>query len=221
MANEKQEPSGRVRIKICGITSLGDARTAVESGADYLGYILYERSPRFVAADIIRGITQSIRQEHPHVQHIGVFVNQGLEEICETLDSARLDLAQLHGNEPPSLGEQLAAREYRYLRAMRFGSGAPLMNWQDFPGADFFLCDTFDAKEAGGTGRGFDRALLPSTLPLERTFLAGGLTPENVGAAVDLLHPYAVDVSSGVEEAPGKKSPDKVEAFCAAVRAAL
>ncbi len=220
MSSLSDHSASRTRVKICGITNLEDARHAAASGADYLGYILFERSPRFVGADAIRGITMAIRAEFPDVRHVGVFVNEDLEVLTETVAAARLDIAQLHGSEPASYCTSLATRGYPFMRAMRFGPTAPRVDWREFPAAEFYLCDTYDPKQAGGTGKGFDLTLLPSDLPIERTFLAGGLTPENVGGAVMTLQPYAVDVVSGVEAGPGKKDLGKVQAFIDAVRMA-
>lgn len=200
-------------MKICGITNLADARHAARSGADYLGYILFSKSPRYIAPPHIREITNLLRIEFPHVLHVGVFVNTAAESVCNTVELAGLDFAQLHGSESPDLCSTLHQSGIRHLKAFRFGKGAPVSHWDHFTTPHYYLCDTYDPVEAGGTGRPFDHTLLPTDLPRQRMFLAGGLTPENVAEAIHEVTPFAVDVSSGVEQSPGIKSPEKVAVF--------
>ncbi|MGI8908736.1 MAG: phosphoribosylanthranilate isomerase [Candidatus Sumerlaeaceae bacterium] len=201
------------RVKICGITNIADARIAAEAGADFLGYNLYPKSPRYIAPPQVRAITNLLRIDFPELKHVGVFVDAPAEGVCQTLDLAGLDMAQLHGTETTAYCGSLAERGVRHIKAMRFGGTSAPSPWSDFPTAEFYLCDTYDPINAGGTGREFDHSLLPRDLPLERTFLAGGLTPENIATAVAEVRPFAVDVSSGVELSPGRKSAEKIKTF--------
>jgi phosphoribosylanthranilate isomerase len=201
------------RVKICGITTLADARIAAEAGADFLGYNLYTKSPRYIPIPRVRDITDVLRIEFPDVEHVGVFVDVPEDAIRRALDLGALDMAQLHGSEDCAFCEKLRDRGMRHMKALHFGAEAPATRWSDFTTPEFFLCDTFDRNRAGGTGRGFDQTLLPGDLPRERMFLAGGLTPDNVAQAIAAVRPFAVDVSSGVELAPGRKSAERVQAF--------
>jgi phosphoribosylanthranilate isomerase len=205
-------------VKICGITNIGDARCAASAGADFLGYILHPKSPRYVSPPQIRNMTDVLRVEFPQLKHVGVFVDAPEDGVCRTVEIADLDLAQLHGAEAPALCEKLAARGLTFMKVLKFGANHNPQHWSDFPGASYYLCDTFDEKAAGGTGREFDHTLLPPELPRERMFLAGGLTADNVSAAIAQVHPFAVDVSSGVEQSPGRKDHDRVKAFIAAAK---
>lgn len=208
------------RVKICGITNIADARAAAEAGADYLGYILHQKSARYISPPQIRTITNLLRLDYPNIQHIGVFVDISQDGVCRTIELAGLDAAQLHGSETADYCNDLHTRKIKHIKAMRFGAGAPPVQWSDFKSAEFFLCDTYDAKEAGGTGREFSRELLPHDLPRARTFLAGGLTPANIAEAIAEVQPYAVDVSSGVELSPGIKDHAKVREFIQHAKAA-
>jgi len=213
-----QANSETVRVKICGITNIDDALVAARAGADFLGYILYPKSKRYIAHDAIRPITDAVRAKFPHIRHIGVVVDDPLDVVTGAVGTGGLDLVQLHGNESAEYAAQLSRGGVRYLRAMRFGPGAPPMTWSDYPGAEYYLCDTFDINLAGGSGKGFDPAFLPPDLPRTRMFLAGGLIPENVAQAVAEVCPFAVDVASGVEASPGLKDHAKVEAFIHAAK---
>jgi phosphoribosylanthranilate isomerase len=200
-------------VKICGITNLDDALVAAQSGADLLGYIFYEKSPRYVPLEQVESIVQQVRAANPLVRHVGVFVSAPVEHVAHVVQSARLDLAQLHGSEDEAYCRALGAMNIQWMKALRFGKGAPAAQWQEYEAGAYLLCDTYDPAEAGGTGRPFDHALLPVDLPRERVLLAGGLTPENVAQAVLEVGPGGVDVSSGVEAVPGRKDHEKVRGF--------
>lgn len=200
-------------VKICGITNLEDAMVAADAGANLLGYIFYEKSPRYVALDVVEDIVKQVRDAHPLVQHVGVYVSAPVEHVTHAVQAARLDIAQLHGSEDAQYCRDLAAVNIRWMKALRFGRGAPGVHWQDFAEGAYFVCDTYDPVEAGGTGRPFDHLLLPVDLPRERVLLAGGLTPANVAQAIVEVGPAGVDVSSGVEREPGKKDHEKVREF--------
>lgn len=192
-----------VRLKICGITNAEDAREAVEVGADALGFVLAE-SPRRVTPEQIALICQGLP---PYVTRVGVFVDEEYSEVVRLLRECRLDRAQLHGDEDPGFVRALRGRGYK---AFRVGEGRdPAGEIERYP-AGTVLLDTWHPDRAGGTGRPFDwsiAALLARKMPV---ILAGGLSPENVAAAVAQVRPWAIDISSGIESAPGRKDRTKM-----------
>ncbi len=208
----------RLRIKICGLTSLADAEAAAAAGADLLGFVFHPASPRALRPEAARAIVAALRPRHPALAFVGVFVDRPLEEVRQVMAFVGLDLAQLHGREPP---EAVAALGERGIKAVRVRDRASLEAALARYRPGVFLLDAWDPDRAGGTGRPFPWALLEGVRIPRPWFLAGGLTPENVGEAVRRLRPWGVDVSSGVEAAPGRKDPEKVRRFVAAARAAL
>jgi phosphoribosylanthranilate isomerase len=211
-------------VKICGITNVEDALTAVNSGADALGFVFYEKSPRSVGSKVVRGI---VEQLPPTVERVGVFVNQFEDSICNVADEAGLTAVQLHGdNEDPYVADLVAKRrpQLKILVGISMRQPKPegwAMMWNpDVVHA--FLVDSADSSKHGGTGERFDwqmgRRRIEVIASLGRVVAAGGLTPTNVAEAIRILKPWGVDVSSGVEAKPGKKDPAKVQAFVAAVR---
>jgi phosphoribosylanthranilate isomerase len=203
------------RVKICGITSVEDARVCIACGADALGFMFAE-SPRRVTPEQARDI---IRECGPFVTTVGVFVNAPVEEVKRILDMTGCGLAQLHGDESPEYLEVLSpARAIKAIRVRdQLGEGAV----SKYAAARALLLDTFVAGKPGGTGRRFDTALAAELVAAGwRVIVAGGLTPGNVGEVVTAVRPYGVDVGSGVEFAPGRKDHEKVARFIAAVRAA-
>jgi phosphoribosylanthranilate isomerase len=223
-----------IRVKICGLTNLEDARVAVEAGADLLGFIFYPKSPRYVAPETVAEIIQKLKEstfktigsdQHssfltPHSslpRFVGVFVNESIERIATVLAQTGLDYAQLHGNETPELLAQLQGRGYKALRptsadeaykdAARFaarGSGAG-------PG---LMLDAYDPNLYGGTGKTADwRMAAELAQQYPGLLLAGSLTPKNVAEAIRIARPWGVDVSSGVEATPGRKDHVKVQEF--------
>lgn len=200
------------RVKICGLTNLADARAAVEAGADALGFIFAERSSRYVrveeAADISRALP-------PFVAKVGVFVNATEEQIRQTIAACGLDTVQLHGDETPEFCQRFAVET---IKAFRIRDAASLASLSAYS-TSALLLDTYAPHQSGGTGSRFDWNLAVEAKKFGRPIiLAGGLTPDNVAAAVQQVHPYAVDVSSGVELSPGRKDMQKVSHFIAAVR---
>jgi phosphoribosylanthranilate isomerase len=218
MSPQPQAQRTRVRVKICGITRLEDAHVAADVGADFLGYIQYRGSKRYVPPDVAQAIIAQIRAKYPGVAHVGVFVDEPLESVRETVVTCGFDMVQLHGNESSAECAELAARGLDVIKALRFGADAPATQWRDYA-SQYYLCDTYNKTSAGGTGQTFDLALIPLDLPRDRMFVAGGLTAANVRGVLAALQPLAVDVSSGVEVAPGLKSAELVRAFINAVRA--
>lgn len=200
------------RVKICGITREEDARLAIELGAAALGFNFYPASPRYIAPASARAI---VSQLPPFVTAVGVFADEAEgERVANRAREAGVAAIQLHGPRFPSLNGSLAT--YPLIRAVAVG--------RDFRPealssvrADAFLLDAFDPALRGGTGRVFDWSLAREAKNYGRIILAGGLTPENVGQAIRQVRPFAVDVASGAESAPGKKDPAKVRAFFAAV----
>lgn len=203
-----------VNIKICGITSLEDARCAIDAGADYLGFIRAKVSPRFVTVERVAEIT---RQLPSHVRTVGVFVDSGLEEIRETLSAANLNYVQLHGEEPPEVAMQLGTG--RVWRVVHLNGDADIQGIWSYPCAAV-VADTAVAGKRGGTGVVGNWSLASKLASRKRTVLAGGLIPENVAEAVRTVAPWGVDVSSGVEAEPGVKDPEKVRQFVRAARRA-
>ncbi|OBS08908.1 phosphoribosylanthranilate isomerase [Acidihalobacter prosperus] len=202
----------RTRIKICGITRLADAQSACEAGVDALGFVFYPRSPRHIAPALARDIVGRVP---PFVTCVGLFLDAAVDEVREIAERVGLDVLQFHGNEPP---EVCRAGGRPYLKAVGMqGQGDPISYAARYEDAQGFLLDSHGQGEAGGTGRTFDWAQAPVALPAP-IILAGGLKPENVGEAVVRMRPYAVDVSSGVESAPGVKDASRIMRFVSEVR---
>jgi phosphoribosylanthranilate isomerase len=200
------------KVKICGITNLPDGLAAAEAGADALGFMFWDGSPRRVSPETAAGI---IRALPPFVIKVGVFVNAPADLVHRAIGDCGLSLLQFHGDETPDYCLQFGLMSMKAFRVRDAESLRALPAYR----TDAWLLDAFSPDKLGGTGERFDWDLAVQARELGRPiFLAGGLTPENVGEAVRKVRPYAVDVSSGVEAAPGKKDPAKVKAFIEAVR---
>jgi phosphoribosylanthranilate isomerase len=198
-----------VRVKICGITRSEDLHAACNAGADALGFVFYAKSPRHLE---IPQAAALLAQLPPFVQSVGLFVDAAPEFIDAVLKAAPLDLLQFHGNEKP---EQCRAAGRPYLKAVRMREGTDLVKYcTEFHDARALLLDAFVPGVPGGTGERFDWGLIPAGLP-RPIVLSGGLGPDNVGLAVKTVRPWAVDVSSGVEAAPGIKDAGLMAAFIA------
>lgn len=213
------------QVKICGITTPEDARTVADAGADAIGLNFFARSERFVRDDVASAIAQAVPSS---VTKVGLFVNAPAARIRELFDGLKLDLIQLHGDEPPEFLVELGGRPV--MRAFRVGADlSPVRDYLTHCRAlhvtpRAVLIDAFQADRYGGTGRTADWTAVAKSrdvwgdLPL---VLAGGLKAENVAVAIECVRPVAVDTASGVESAPGRKSPKLVVAFVAAARTAL
>jgi phosphoribosylanthranilate isomerase len=202
-----------VRVKICGITNLEDALAAVEAGADALGFNFYRKSPRYVAA---RDAGRIIERLPARVLCVGVFVNEDAEEVRRVMKEAGLGAAQLHGDESADYCRGLGCG--MTIKALRVGEGFDVEKVAQ-TGAGAVLLDANAGEAFGGTGRTFDWEVARRASALvPKLFLAGGLTPENVAGAVRAVRPFAVDVCSGVETAPGRKSASLVKNFIEAAR---
>ena len=203
------------RVKICGITNPGDARTAVDAGADVLGVVLAPSSRQVTLEQAERALADV----PPEVGRVGVFVDADPAFVADAVERLGLSAVQFHGSETP---EMCAAAPAPVIKVLRVGTEFAFAEMEPFRGTvSAFLLDTLDTRKAGGTGRTFDWQVITRNRPGGVSlYLAGGLTPLNVADAIRTIRPFAVDVSSGVEERPGHKDPIKVRAFMAAVRAA-
>ncbi len=201
------------RVKVCGITNLEDALAALDAGADMLGFNFYRRSPRYVAPAQAREVVGRMPER---VTCVGVFVNEAAPEDVERIArEAGLNTVQLHGDETPDYCRSL--RGLDTVKALRVGRDFDVESVNAY-GTGAVLLDAYVAGERGGTGHTFDWSLAAlARARVARLFLAGGLTPDNVAAAVAAVRPYAVDVCSGVETAPGRKSPELMRRFVRAV----
>lgn len=202
------------RIKCCGMTRIEDAMLAAQLGADAIGVIFTARSKRRVDIAQARAISAALP---PFVSTVALFMDDDAALVREVIDAVQPDLLQFHGGESEAWCAQFGRR---YLKAIAMGDGAAaLPRLHDYPGAAALLLDGHGLGEAGGNGKAFDWSLMPADIK-QPLILAGGLTAENVAAAVGIARPWAVDVSSGIESAPGIKNPAKMAAFVQAVRAA-
>jgi phosphoribosylanthranilate isomerase len=201
-----------VKVKICGITNASDALAAVESGADALGFMFYEKSPRRIS---IPQAVEVIRELPPFIMKVGVFVDAEEDTVMRAIGDCGLTMLQFHGQETPEYCMQFGLMN---MKAFRMRDAESLKALQNYP-TDAWLLDAFVADKLGGTGEKFNWDLAIEAKKLGRPiFLAGGLTSANVAEAVRTVQPFAVDVSSGVEASPGKKDLVKVRDFISAAK---
>jgi phosphoribosylanthranilate isomerase len=208
---EGTEAVGAVHVKVCGITRLEDARRAVDLGASAIGIVFWPESPRFVDPYTARAIVRALP---PFVTAVGVFVNQPREFVEGVASLARLGAVQLHGEESAAYCTDLRDR---VIKAVRVGPDL-IGSVSAYPQEIVMLVDADDPARRGGTGRTVDWGAAGALAAIRPTILSGGLKPENVEAAIRFVRPFGVDVSSGVESAPGIKDRSRLEAFFAAVR---
>lgn len=200
------------RVKICGLTREQDVQAVVSSGADAIGLVFYERSPRHVS---IAQAAHLLRVLPPFVTSVGLFVDATPEFVRAVLSEVPLDVLQFHGNERPEYCAQFGRP---YLKAIRVKAGVDLLQCAaDFSTASGLLLDAYVEGIPGGTGAKFDWTLIPRELRMP-VILSGGLDVENVAVAIEQVRPYAVDVSSGVEASKGIKDATKVARFMRAVK---
>jgi len=204
-----------VRVKICGITTLEDGLAAVDAGADALGFIFFEASPRWISPESAAGI---IRRLPPLVSKVGVFVNASERAVREAISLSGIDTLQFHGDEsPPFCAGFTPIKVYKAFRIQGLETLEDLPRFK----TDAWLLDSHVPEKSGGTGARFNWDLAVEAKKLGRPIiLAGGLAPENVTEAVRQVRPFAVDVSSGVEATPGRKDPGRIRAFINAVHSA-
>jgi phosphoribosylanthranilate isomerase len=196
-------------VKVCGVRSLDDALAAADAGADAIGFNFWPGSKRFVALEEAARIAGRLPAT---LRRFGVFVDAPADEIERAFAAGAIDTAQLHGDEPHDFCRPFAGR---YMKALRLRDLAQLQGWD----CELLLVDA-DAPGYGGSGTTADWSLAKAAAANRRILLAGGLTPDNVAAAIAAVGPYGVDVASGVERSPGVKDPRKIAAFVAAARAA-
>src|SRR6185437_384966 len=205
-------PLMSVKVKICGITNAPDALAATEAGADALGFMFYERSPRHVS---IQRAAEIIRELPPLSIKVGVFVDAEEDTVMRAIGDCGLNMLQFHGEESPEYCTQFGLMS---IKAFRIRDVELLKALQLYP-TEAWLLDAFVAEKLGGTGEKFNWDLaIEAKKSGKLIFLAGGLTPENVADAVRKVQPFGVDVSSGVEAQPGKKDHGKVRAFIKAAK---
>jgi phosphoribosylanthranilate isomerase len=202
----------KTQVKICGVTNVADGLVAAEAGADLIGLMFYEQSPRHVtlarAAEISRALPRFLIR-------VGVFVNPSPDLVVQAISECQLTMLQFHGDEPSDFCTHFGLMSVKAIRVRDESSLQLLENYR----TDAFLLDAHSQKGLGGTGEQFNWDLAVKAQAFGRPiFIAGGLTPENVAAAVQTVYPFGVDVSSGVESAPGIKDPAKVRAFIAAAK---
>jgi phosphoribosylanthranilate isomerase len=201
-----------VKVKICGITNAPDALAAVEAGADALGFMFYDKSPRHIS---IRQAVEIIRHLSPFVIKVGVFVDASEDLVMRAIGDCGLNLLQFHGDESPDYCTQFGLMS---MKAFRIRDAESLKSLANYP-TDAWLLDAFVAGKPGGTGERFNWDLAIEAKKAGRPiFLAGGLTPSNVAEAVAKVQPYGIDVSSGVEAEPGRKDHAKVREFIKAAK---
>ena len=197
----------RTRIKICGITRPEDAKAVVDAGADAIGLVFYPPSPRAVS---IQQAQEVVADVPAFVTVTALFVNPSVEEVQSVLDGVRIDLIQFHGDEDDDFCRQFG---HPYIKALRVRQASDVVALcLRFPSALAVLLDSYKPGVPGGTGETFDWSLVPATPP-KPIILAGGLDPDNVNHAIDVVRPYAVDVSGGVEAAKGIKDHGKITKF--------
>lgn len=197
----------KVKVKICGITNIDDAIAAINFGADALGFVFYEKSPRCIT---YRKATEIIKQLPPFVTKVGVFVNEDPEKIEKIVKDTGIDVIQLHGEENPEMCN-LSRLIIKAIRVKSLESLEPLINFKDLVSA--FLLDTYTSGLYGGTGKIFNWDIAIEAKQFGNIILSGGLTPDNISEAVNYVKPYGVDVSSGVEAYKGKKDHNKLKLF--------
>ena len=200
-------------IKICGIKTLNDARAAIESGADYLGFNFYPKSVRFIEKESCAEITSALKHEYPQIKLVGVFVNSSVDEVKAILETCHLDLAQLHGDEPPEMLESFNGKAFKAIRLTSESAETSVYPFlkSAFPPA--ILVDAAVKGVYGGSGVTADWSAAAELAKKYPLLLAGGLTPENVAEAVGRVNPWGVDVASGVESALGEKDAAKMIQF--------
>jgi phosphoribosylanthranilate isomerase len=208
-----------MKIKICGLTTLEDALAAAEAGADLLGFNFYPPSPRFISIETCARLVSALKERGYAGPLVGVFVNAAPEQIAAVLDTCRLDLAQLHGDEPPEALARLGARAFKALRpSSPEDLQESLRRYAPYPASPAWLVDSYRLGEYGGTGQTADWSMARRLAEQAPILLAGGLRPENVTEAIRQVQPWGVDVASGVESAPGRKDAHKMRALVQAVR---
>ena len=213
-------------VKICGMTNLEDALVAVDAGADAVGFVFYEKSPRKISVEAAREIVENLPES---IEKVGVFVNEATERVSTIADEVGLTAVQFHGDEHQNVGAFATDRKVflcipaEYVAVTWRGRGKAVGSFMALPkNLGAIVLDSGSSRQRGGTGKPFkwqDARIWVSLMnQLHPVVIAGGLKAGNVGQAIGILRPWGVDVASGVEARPGKKDPEKVRAFVKAVR---
>jgi len=207
-----------IELKVCGITELEDARYLAGAGVDYLGFVQHEDSSRYAPPSLASDIIQWVHGPAP----VGVFVNDGAATINEAVDEAGFEMAQLHGQEPPYVVDEVDCPVIKAIHVRNDAAPEQLRTlferYEDT--ADYFLLDTHNSSVWGGTGESFNWRLAREFADEYPLFLAGGLDADNVARAIDTMRPFAIDLSSSLESAPGQKSFEKIDTFMDAFQSA-
>ncbi|CAN5208047.1 phosphoribosylanthranilate isomerase [soil metagenome] len=204
------------KVKICGITNLEDALLSAKFGADALGFNFYEKSPRYIAPEKAREIIEQLPQE---ILKVGVFVNEDLEKIVEIAETAKLDALQLHGEETPEFARELKQKtNLEIIKAFRVSPDFVPEDVLQYE-TDAILLDAYSPKEHGGTGETFDWEIAKKVQEIfPKMYLAGGLSEQNIGKAIEIVIPYAVDACSGLEKVKGYKDFEKIRLYLFAIK---
>jgi phosphoribosylanthranilate isomerase len=202
-----------IKVKVCGITNLEDARVAAGSGTDAIGLVFAE-SPRQLSVESAREIAAALPES---VLKVGVFVNAASSEILKIAGEVGLDYVQLHGDEPPEDIATLREGRLKVIKALRVRDAGSLESIEEY-GADFFLLDAWSEKVRGGTGKRFQWELAKALKGNDNILVSGGLTPDNVREAIRFFEPYGVDASSSLEDTPGRKNRELVRRFVVAAK---
>lgn len=197
----------RPKIKICGITTVNQAKKIAVMEVNALGFILYKKSPRYIAPTKVMEILQMLP---PFIKSVGVFVDEPIDKISNIYQTSGLDTVQLSGHETPEYCQELSQRGVSWIKSFRIKNDVDEEELERY-GKDYILLDAWSADEFGGTGKTFDWKLIENLQQKFKIILAGGINPDNVVKAIRLLEPYAIDVSSGVETSPGVKSLGKIK----------
>ena len=194
------------QVKICGVTKVEQAIAIEKSGATAIGFICVPNTPRYIEATKIRAITDQLS-----IDRVGVFLDASFETIQQTIAIANLNVVQIHGKESPEFCQHLQSLDIRLIKALRIRSQADLASSIDYQAhVDTLLLDAYHPNQAGGTGLTIDWTMLKNFRPVCHWWLAGGLTPDNVSEALKLVTPDGIDLSSGLENAPGDKNLERV-----------
>ena len=201
------------KIKICGITNKRDAIDASSLGVDMIGFVFYKKSKRYVEPKIVRDIVNELP---PFMSKVGVFVNEDKDKVRRIAGECSLDVLQFHADETP---DYCAGFEdsYKVIKAFRIKDKDSLKGVNDYD-VNFYMLDAYSSKDLGGTGESFDWKIAENFEFLKPVILSGGLTPDNVSSAIRMISPYGVDVSSGIEDSPGRKNLDLMKKFIEKVR---
>ncbi|HZY65891.1 MAG TPA: phosphoribosylanthranilate isomerase [Rubrobacteraceae bacterium] len=200
-------------VKVCGITNPGDARVAAEASANAIGLVFAE-SPRQISVERAREIAAALPEG---VLKVGIFVDAGPDEVLRIASEVGLDYAQLHGDESPETVAVVREGGLEVIKSLRVRDAGSLEKLDEY-GADFYLLDAYSEKARGGTGERFDWGVAKALRGYANILVSGGLTPENVRAAIEFFEPYGVDASSSLEDAPGIKNGERVRRFVSAAK---